>query len=372
MPIVAFAQVIQVTGMVFTTELKYISADDNYRIDLNPYMLSGGSVLHTTYSDSQFTNQVFQGQAYFDYNLTYAYALYNCKLYNWDRFYNASGDLIGDIKFYPDQLINDRCTSSYSPATSTTPFSPPSGFSDTNIVNSVNEGDTNIINNINNMNDNLGLLLGTNNDLLTQILGTDQSILSGVNGILAQLQTSKSLDTGSVPNSPTIDTGNLDSEKPSESAVYHDNDVKFSDSGDSSDGSPDIPAIPSVALCWSDICRQPDGKADTPLNPDSELSADFPFSSDLPLTVDKFNSDSVLNKDSELQTDQFSSDSQMTQDTEQTKDSFSKESEMTQDSFSKDSEMNKDSISQDAVPSKTNSFDQNNFYSQDTELSVSN
>ena len=120
----AFAQIFQKTGSVFISSLSYDAGLDVYKVDLDPNLLAAGSVKHRLYSDSGYTNQTFQSQVYFPATMTYAYATYNCKKYYWDTFYDANGNVIGELKFYPDNLVNSSCTTNYTPTPSTTP---PSG-----------------------------------------------------------------------------------------------------------------------------------------------------------------------------------------------------------------------------------------------------
>lgn len=368
LPFTAFASLISQTGSVFTDTLYYDSSIDEYHIDLDPNLLAGGSVVHETYTNSSYSGTpYFHGVAYFPWNMTYAYALYNCKLYNVDRFYSSGGTLIGEVKFYPDQVINNQCSSSYSPATQSTPFSNPSGSDDDSaVIGAMNQLDSDILNLSSKM-DGLNSSLADMNGTLNQILSTDQSILSGVNSIVAQLQTSQSLDSGSVPSAPDITTGNLDSAKPSEQPSFQDNSSYFSDQGNSSDGSPDIPSIPGIADCWQSTCKQPDPTPDNPLNPDTQLTVDNQFSADNPLIKD-----SELSKDVVPVADSFTQDSQMSQDTFSQDPGLSKDSELSKDQFTQDPNLNTDSFTQDPEHSQTNSFSQTNSYTQDPELTVTN
>lgn len=131
----AFAQVYLKTGSVFTSNLNYYSTMDAYRIDLDPDLLAGGSVWHRLYSDSGYANQTFQSRVYFPATIDYAYATYNCDRYYWDTFYDSSGNVIGEIKFYPDQLQSPACSSNYTPTPSTTPPDSGSGDSGSSCTN---------------------------------------------------------------------------------------------------------------------------------------------------------------------------------------------------------------------------------------------
>ena len=109
----AAAQIFKQSGPVFLTDLTYSASTDYYITTLDSNLLAGGSVYHRLFSDSGYTKETWSETINFDTNIDWAYAKYNCSAYVWDIFYDANGNEIGTLKFYPDQLVNSSCSSKF-------------------------------------------------------------------------------------------------------------------------------------------------------------------------------------------------------------------------------------------------------------------
>lgn len=127
LPTNAFAGVLSQTGSVFINQAFYDSANDVYRVDLDPAIIKGGSVHHRLYDTADFSNATWDSKHYFSWNMEWAYATYTCKKYIYDVFYDANGNKVGEVKIYADQIVNDRCKTTYTPPVSDTPVPNPNG-----------------------------------------------------------------------------------------------------------------------------------------------------------------------------------------------------------------------------------------------------
>lgn len=125
LPTNAFAGVLSQTGSVFINQAFYDAGNDVYRVDLNPAIIQGGSVHHRLYNNSDFSTPTWDSKHYFSWNIEWAYATYTCRKYIYDVFYDVNGNKVGEVKIYADQIVNDRCKTTYTPDVSDKPVPNP-------------------------------------------------------------------------------------------------------------------------------------------------------------------------------------------------------------------------------------------------------
>lgn len=351
----ASAEVILQTGDVFIGNAYYDSSTDKYIANLDPNLISGGSVWHRLFNDESYTDMSHSSTHYYMSNPVWANATYTAGTdrWIWDIFYDSSGNIIGQIKIHGSEIKNPTYQTTYTPLLDGAPQP-----TNENCAAAVCE----CLSKLNDTTQQVNQSVNANGDKLVTINNSLQEVKSTVQSVgdsfLDELQTDTTVNNQPLPTVPTIDTPDLETDKPADKPSFQDDTVYFKDEGDTAEEPGPLPQGPDIKK-WDGVDEKIDQVAEDVGSLDNVLSKDTEKSKEDEKAVDmELDSDVELIKET------------MKQDDMLTKDSFSKDSEMVKDESSQDDVLTKDSFQSTEQYESTNQQTKNNIYQQDDVMSV--
>lgn len=338
-------QIVKKEGTAILSGPNYNAARDAYVVIFDKQVVTHN--MHRHYTDSSLSRVGYENYVTVKANWTGEQYL-NCKRWTEEIYYNSSGQVVGHLIFYADELKNDTCESNYNDPSEEGSSPVDCGEAICKCIFELEGAVGKVEKSVN-----------SNGEKLETI---NKSINVG-NGILGDI--AKQVTTGkSIVDAPDVTikqpTVKPVTGLPNVPDAFEDTGTHFKDAGDAPEKAGKLPDSPDIAECWDkteDVtCKQDKGTPEKELQKDKQQEKDKDRLPDKELEKDSFNQEKELEKDS------FSKESPMSAEPNLSRDSFKQDSEMDKESFNRDSIMDKEEFQHTDTFKKGAELDQTNFY----------